>query len=553
MTREPGAARGEAREPAGRSRARSRDRFATWLLSALCLAFVGFAVAQHRHAWLPAYHDASLHWASARVFFTRPWFPFVTVGDTGHPPLVAWTLAALWHLPLPRLLSAHLLAWAAAALLVASVFDIGRRAFGVGAGVAAALLLAMHPVIQGQALQLNLDLFQVAFAWAAVAGAVAGRPAVIAVALTASCMTKLNGPFAVPPLALWAAVRLGREGGWRQPRRVLEAAWPVAIPAAVFVAYHAVKLRATGHFLVGPEFREENLGFVNGAGEYLVRLAHSLRQLSGFPNPNLWIVAVTGLLLVIVVVRLRDREYRRAARSLLASPPPSLALSPSKTPADAAAPARVFRPLTAGETLALSWLVAALHVGFWTIRQYFGLVRHFMGAYPAFCLTVVAAALLVAPWRPRRRAALVAMTATVVPLVLATFLAGHPRRGAALPPRLAELFVFPPDGILTNHENSMEIVDELEAARQAIRGVADRFPPGTTVDAPWPFETFFRDPDHGLVGAPYLPRPGDAQVLFIPGCAHPGREPSEVPPPPGYQLLEVARRGRAWDAVYARR
>jgi hypothetical protein len=273
-------------------------------LAFLC-ALALFVVSQYSLRWLPAYHDAALHWESAQLFFDRPWFPFVTEHDTGHPPLISWLLGALWHLPMSRLLAMHLLGWMAAALLCAAVFDIGRRTKGLFFGLCLATLVGFHPVVQAQALQLNLDLFQVAFAWTAVAGMVAGRPWQVALALTATSLTKLNGPFSIPPLALWIGWRLLQEGSLGNARRVLAAVWPIAIPSGVFVLYHALKYRLTGHLLVSPEFQDDNLRFVGSVSEYFERLRHALGQLLGFHNPNLWMLILTAILIVIFCVRLR--------------------------------------------------------------------------------------------------------------------------------------------------------------------------------------------------------------------------------------------------------
>ena len=80
----------------------------------------------------------------------------------------------------------------------------------------------------------------------------------------------------LPPVTLWLLWRLYREGGFREGRRIAMALWQVAIPTAVFLGYHTLKWRLTGHFLVSPEFQDANLGRVSGPLTYLERMWHSV-------------------------------------------------------------------------------------------------------------------------------------------------------------------------------------------------------------------------------------------------------------------------------------
>jgi len=502
---------------------------------AFVVALFIFVMAQHALWWLPPYHDAALHWESAQVFFARPWFPFVVEHDTGHPPLIAWTLGVLWHLPLPRVLTMHLLGWAAAALLCAALFDLGRRTLGFLEGLCLAALVGLHPLVLAQALQLNLDLFQVAFAWTAVAGAVAGRPWQVALALTASSMTKLNGPFAVPPMAVFLLWRLWRQGTWRELRRVAFSLWPVAVPTAVFLLYHALKWRLTGHFLVGPEFREENLGFVGGTLDYLIRLWHSLNQIFAFHNSNfVLLIMIVGLLIVLLILR-RDPQCARALRRQLRALPPTANFQ------------HTFRQLSTAEALFLAWLTALCHIGFWTLRQYFALVRHMLGAYPALALTLLVTACLAFP-RQRRRV----LGAVVLPVLALSFLTSHPSHTSFLPPSLAEHFYFPPTGIATNHENNLELVDELAVARISLAEIEQHFGATATIETRWPFNFFFRDPSLGMVRTPMPVVNRNADVIFRPGCSVEGSVESVLTPPSGYQLWSSHRRGRVVDAIFVK-
>lgn len=518
------------------------------MLSAFAVAFLLYAIPLRSYHWLPAFHDAALHWEIAGTFFARPWFPFVLASDTGHPPLISWILAALWHLPLPRLLSMHLLSWAAAALLCAALFDLTRRTLGLFPALCAVALLGLHPVVIAQSLQLNLDLFQVAFAWTAVAGMVRGQPWLVAVALSASSMTKLNGPFAVPPVALWILLRLIQTRQLSDLRRAAWAFWPVAVPTAVFIGYHVIKYRLTGHFLVGPEFRDENLGHVRSLAEYAGRLAHSLYQLAAFPNPNALSCVVIAALLGCIALRWRDPSYAPRVRAELASTAPQTLATgaPRQPPAGDAQP--FFRPLSVGQTLLLAWLVASCHILFWTLRQYFGLVRHMMGAYPAIALTVVLLSGLAFQQARRRGLALI-----MLPSLALSFFTLHPARVQFLPPPFAERLHFPHTDVKTNHENNLEVVDEMIAVRDAVAAIEQHFGPHVTVQTGWPFGLFFTDPTSGMSRSPLRLATHDADVIFLPGSWSDGPDTAVPQPPPGYSVFAIHRSGRIQDVTLARR
>lgn len=527
------------------------DRDPVWtrfpLLSAFLLAFLLYVVSLREYHWLPAVHDAAVHWDITKVFFLRPLFPFVVEHDTGHPPLVSWLLSVMWHLPLPRLLSMHLLAWAAAGLLCAAVFDLTRRTLGLLPGLCVAAIVGLHPVVLAQSLQLNLDLFQIAFAWTAVAAMVAGRPWLVALALTASSMTKLNGPFAVPPVALWILLQLYREKRLFDIRRLMSALWPVAIPTATFVTYHVLKYFLTGHFLVGPEFRDENLGYVTSLTDYLSRLSHSLNQLYGFGNPNQLTLILIGVLLVVVLVRSRSRAFSALRTSQLSATAPQDMEQPVRKKLRQSE-SHFFRPLSVQQTAELSWLVAVCHVLFWTIRQYFGLVRHMMGAYPALALSVVLLAVLAFPSRKR-----LALAVMMVPILTLTYLTTHSSRVRFLPKSIAERLFFPPTGIKTNHENSLELIDELDLARRGIADIERRFGPTVTVETRWPFQYFFKDPSFGMTKIPFQVVPSSADVIFLPGCSVDGPESEVMKAPPGYAVSAIHRSGRVLDVTFERK
>ena len=135
------------------------------------------------------------------------------------------------------------------------------------------------------------------------------------------------------------------------------ALWPVAIPTAVLLGYHALKWRLTGHFLVSPEFRDANLGRVSGPLQYLERMWHSVNQLIGFHHPCFWMLIMTAVLTLVIAIRLREPDFAGRLRSALRVVQP------------ACDPARFFRVTSVGETAALAWLMAVAHLGFWSLRQ----------------------------------------------------------------------------------------------------------------------------------------------------------------------------------------
>ncbi len=517
------------------------------LLSAFLITFLLYVISLREYHWLPAYQDGAVHWDTTKDFFLRPLFPFVAEHDTGHPPLVSWLLAALWHLPLPRLLSMHLLAWAAAGLFCASVFDLTRRTLGLLPALCAAAIVGLHPVVLAQSLQLNLDLFQIAFAWTAVAAMVAGRPWLVAIALTAASMTKLNGPFAVPPVALWILLQLYREKRLFDIRRLVSALWPVAIPTLVFAIYHLLKYQFTGHFLVSPEFQDANLGSVRSMAEYLSRLWHLINQLCGFGNPNLLTAGIMFALLAVTLIRCRSTAFAKQAKVQLAAVNqlPGGFRSRQKRPACAAA---FFQPLCVQDALILSWLMAIGHTLAWSFRQYMGLVRYMMVVYPALALSVVLLAVLAFPSRKR-----LALAVVMVPILTLTYLTTHSSRVRFLPKSIAERLFFPPTGIKTNHENSLELIDELDLARRGIADIERRFGPTVTVETRWPFQYFFKDPSFGMTKIPFQVVPSNADVIFLPGCSVDGPESEVMKAPPGYAVSAIHRSGRVLDVTFERK
>jgi hypothetical protein len=501
-------------------------------LLAWSVAFAGLVFLERSSASIPAYHDGRLHFDVAWALREHPALPFVATLDTGHPPLVSFVLSLLWLVPVPRLITMHFLVWVAAALLVAAVFDVGRRAFGTGAGCFAAALLFFHPVFAAQALELNLDLFHAAFAWVAILGMVKGNARLATVGATAAALSKLNGLFTVAGLFLWICGRLAISCEVR-PRQMLRALVPVVIPTGVFAVYHAIKLSIVGHLFATPEFQDDNLSFVHGLGAYGRRLAHAFDQIAGFDNPNLWVVRAIIVALVTVLVARATKQLRLTAWRIAPSPA-------QKDPG-------FYRPLAPASALAVVLVVAAVHVGLWSLRSYPSLVRYFLLVYPALYLTLAALVTLLPP-----RLATTALASLGFPLVALFALQARPTMVLRVFPEHARALLFPPSGVGTNYENSLELVDLMTVLRRTANDVERRTPAIDRVRAKWPFEAYLTDPRHGMVRTARRFSSDDPELVVETSSAHPGRGARDIDPPPGFELDHVERVGRVWIALFAR-
>lgn len=496
------------------------------------VAFALLVVAQHGYSGFPAYHDGILHFDVAWAFRERPWFPFVSTLDTGHPPLVSWMLALTWLLPMDRLAAMHFLVWAAAAGFVAAVFEVGRRAFGVGAGIFAAGLLFLHPVFAAQSLQLNLDLFHAAFAWLAVLAAVAGRAGLVGVMLALATLCKLNGLFTVAGFAAWVLGVLALSRDFRA-RRVLSAFAPLGVAVAVFAGYHAVKFAFVGHVFATPEFVDDNLRFVASPGEHWSRLSHARDQIVGFRNPNLWVWRV-----LFVAVVLAAAATVKTGRAVVAG---WLSSAPATTTE------AFYRGLSPRAALALVVTVAAVHVELWSTRSYLSLVRYFLLVYPALYLVLAAAVSLL----PARRRGF-ALLAVGLPLAALFFVQARPTLAARWFPGHRGALLFPPSRVQTNYENSLELVDLVDVLRRTATHLEQTASPTLRTKAPWPFSVYLSEPRHGLVREARASSLDDPDIVVESSSLHPRRQPTELTPPPGFVLEHVERAGRVWMAVFRR-
>jgi 4-amino-4-deoxy-L-arabinose transferase-like glycosyltransferase len=489
---------------------------AVWLL-----VFVAYVVFQARYWWIPAYHDGIPHWDIARAMHQAPWYPFVNASDSGHPPLVSWLLGLLWWLPFPRLMAFHLLAWAAVATLVSSTFEIGRRHFGTGVGVGAALLTGLHPVVVAQALQLNLDLFAAAFTLVALVGATRRSPTMTTIGCVGATFSKLNGIFALLPISLWLL------NEWaRQPKRTsnsfARAQSPVLLTILLFAAYHGAKRGLTGHWFVTPDAVEANLTFVSSAGEYLGRFDHAWRQVFSFNNPNRFVAYALALSLAVLVLRGNRAHASTSTRAVVA--------------------------------LLIALIVTQLAL--WSVRRYPSLVRYFIVLYPAFFL-LTCAALATALGRFARAG----LPAVLAPILLAFIAGWNPAYRRSLPPRLARSLSMPPTSVGTNHENSLDLIDQLDTFRQAVARlnllVRTEAPDARTAVA-WPYDHYLADPEHQITAHPLALSPWasvsgtQAEFALLTSSGDSTRSPSRAVIPSGYQVESAFSRGRAWTVLLRR-
>ncbi|MDK2971795.1 MAG: Dolichyl-phosphate-mannose-protein mannosyltransferase [Candidatus Sumerlaeota bacterium] len=495
------------------------------MTAAWCIAFAFLAAAQGTWHAIPPYHDALTNWDAAAALGGHPWFPFLLERDTGHPPLVAWVLGVLGSLLPGRLLLLHLLSWGAGALFAASVAGVARRVAGSAGAVAAGALTLLHPVVFGQALQFNLDLYLAAFSWLGVWAAIEGRPRTLAVALTLAAFAKLNGGASLLPFvacAVWAWKQKG-ETAWR-------AWWPLWLPVVLLLAYHVAKFLAVGHLFDSGEFEGgRQLALVVSPLEYARRLKHGAALTLQY-NGNL--VALALLLAMGAAIGITP-ILRHSFAVWLAEP-----VQPH------AAASMPWQPRTRRGALLLALGMAGTHLLLHAIRERLPLVRYFMVCYPAITLLLLAAGLHLVPRRPR--AGMLAVCCLLVPLLL---LKVHPILSAWMPGWTRERVQNPPTGVKTNYENSLEFVDVFALLPEVGSGLS-----GQHVQAPWPLYRYLYEKEFGIVESELSPPPEGGEngaILVFSGTPRdrPDAGPESLVPPQGYERGAVWQRNRVWIAA----
>jgi len=507
------------------------------------VAFLLYATIGHRYGTVPVYWDALLTWDAAAELHKHPWLPFILqTTDNGHPPFVAWVLSVVWFLPLPGILAIHLVTWAGAATLLSSVFLIGYLSFGFGVGLASALLTAFHPVVAGQSLQLNLDIFLAAFAFLALAGAATGRPGMLATGCVSVAMVKLNGIFALGPFLIWALLGCVCHGRWRNPRFVFSAFWPMGLTILVFVEYHLAKIFVTGHVFDDTTLEGgHQLALVSSLASYFTHVYHSTYQMLA-ANGNIWVVAALLAATVILPFSLCFPSCRNEIKGWLIS----------RNNEDENV--RLWQPMRPVSVLVLLWLMLIVQLSFQSLRDTWTLVRYFMVCYPTLYITLFA---LISIIFHRFRALAIAMLA--VSLLGIFFLKWHPSNVGWITPPLREFIIYPSPTTPTNYENNIQFVDQLPLLRATVEYLNKHYDRGTSISAPWPFDRYLVDPAQGITAfcfnhvSWHQIHKKKPEIILDFSCGKPRLPSDRKGIPHDYRLVKVFSRGQVWIALYQKR
>lgn len=145
----------------------------------------------------------------------------------------------------------HVVPPLAAAAVVLVAFLAARRLAGPGAGIVAAVLTAIHPIVQFQAVQPMNDITTGALWAGALTAAVAGRAGLTGLLLGLGLLVRPNlalGAVVAAPIAVWQAARAGAPGAW--PR-----AWRAAAAIAAGTAPAILAVLALNASLYGSPLR----------------------------------------------------------------------------------------------------------------------------------------------------------------------------------------------------------------------------------------------------------------------------------------------------------
>lgn len=486
---------------------------------------------------IPPYHDGLTNWAVAEDLAEHPWFPFREAWDTGHPPLISWSMAVLWKIGLPKLEVMHILLWMAWALLLASVFEIGRRSFDASVGFFAMMMMVFHPVVLGQSFQINLDLFVAAFGIWAIAGAATGSPVIVAVALTLGTMSKLSGMFILGPFMIYAFVSCLRNERWKDARYLWNAWWPLLAPLAVFAVYHAVKYLAVGHVFDDGKYEGGNqIGFVPSSWEYWIRIYHSWYMTFQENGNQFAFVISIGLLLGLAAAAIRSQEVRQKVKSW------ALFNADEHSSKDSASNAPWHRKLDPLSLLALLWLTLIVQLLLQSIREVYSLIRYFIICYPAIYITLFGIiALLFSRWRWQ------VQTGAAFFMVAIFVIKWHPGHITYLQDRLESMRV-PQKGVATSGEENLLFLRWFDLLHDAAEKLERYYPEGAEIIAPWPFIEYLMRPEFEITDVANTPSPEDRvpEAIFKFSAYHLGVEIEDVEIPEGWYVERVFQDDRIW-------
>jgi hypothetical protein len=226
------------------------------------------------------------HWADLRLqyfwdeagYFVPAALDLYTTGDpiphsvspSPHPPLVAASLAAVWHLfgfrpPVTRL---TMLCWAALALL--AVYSLGEHLGGLRLGIAACVCVFLYPVFFAQCALAQLDLPAAAMTVWGIVFYLQRRFLPAALFLSAAVLCKESAIVAV------AAVFLAEVVTRRSRALVI-----LAVPALVLASWFLFVYARTGNLLGNPEFARYNVTAAFVPSRFLAALLHRLWDVGG--------------------------------------------------------------------------------------------------------------------------------------------------------------------------------------------------------------------------------------------------------------------------------
>lgn len=226
----------------------------------------------------------------------------VPICAPGYGLLIAPLLAAIGPV------AVHVVPPVAAAVVVLVAFLAARRLAGPGAGLVAAALTAIHPIVQFQAVQPMNDITTAALWAGALAAAVAGRAGLSGILLGVGLLVRPNlalGAVVAAPIVVWQVARVGASGAW--PR-----AWRAACAIAAGTAPAIVAVLALNASLYGSPLRS---GY--GNLESLFAWAHVPQNVAAYGAT--WLHTSTPIVLLAWAAPwLVGRERRVDAWGLLA-------------------------------------------------------------------------------------------------------------------------------------------------------------------------------------------------------------------------------------------
>jgi len=258
----------------------------TWALPAIYLALL---VLHASLLHLPYYWDEAGYFVPAGLDILRHgwWVPHTTLPN-GHPPLVMSCLALAW-----RLCGFHFWVTRSAmlgfeALFIWGVFRLGEAFRGWRVGAVAAVLLALHPLVEAQGSLANLDLAAAAWMVWALVWRWRGRQSAYALLAVAACLSKETVLVLPATLAVWDLCRCR---AWRPllPRLAAHLAPAVAL-LAWFTYYH----HQTGYWMGNAGFLSYNVGTVRSLPRIGLALLRRIWQLVGY-NGMLLVSALAWL------------------------------------------------------------------------------------------------------------------------------------------------------------------------------------------------------------------------------------------------------------------